>query len=270
VPEGDTVWRQARQLDAALTGRQLTICDVRVPAFATVDFTGSTVDAVESRGKHLVIRTAGHLIHSHLKMEGTWHIYPAGPGVRWRRPAHTARCILGTEASTAVGFSLGLLEIVPADQEDSILGYLGPDLLGPDWDAELALQRLLARPERAVGVALLDQRNLAGIGNVFRSELCFLVGIHPELPIGQVPDLPRLVALSKRLLEANKARTNRSTTGGPARGDAAMWVYGRAGRPCRRCGTTVRHDTSADPDAPTQQPRDIYYCPHCQPVPRLE
>lgn len=270
MPEGDTVWRQATLLRSALAGRVLTGCDLRVPAFATVDFSGSTVDRVEARGKHLLIFVAGQVVHSHLSMEGIWEVYPpASPGnraVRWHRPAHTARAVLSTEAATAVGFSLGLLEVLPADRLEDAVGHLGPDLLGPDWDPQEALRRLAADPARPVGLALLDQRNLAGIGNIYRNELCFLARVHPETPIGLLPDLPRLVDLAKRLLEANKDRPRRSTTGGAAAGDAAAWVYGLAGKPCKRCGSLIRHGKQADPAFPARQPRDIYFCPHCQPL----
>ncbi len=267
MPEGDTVWRQARQLDHALTGKVLTHCDIRVPAFATVDFTGSMVEGVQSRGKHLLIRVAGALIHSHLKMEGSWHVYPVDHAAKWRRPAFTARCILGTKDATAVGFSLGLLEVLPQEREADAVGYLGPDLLGPDWDADEALHRISAAPARPIGLALLDQRNLAGIGNVFRCELCFLAGVHPALPVRDVAALSRLIEQSKRLLEANKNRSSRSTTGGPARGDAAVWVYGREAKPCKRCGALIRHGTLPDPQSPAQRARDIYYCPRCQAPP---
>ena len=143
-------------------------------------------------------------------------------------------------------------------------GHLGPDLLGPDWDAEEALRRLLAEPGRSIAVALLDQRNLAGIGNIYRNELCFLGGVHPATTVRDMPELPRMIGLAKLLLEANKDRSQRSTTGGPARGDAALWVYGLAGRPCKRCGSLIRHDTLGDPAFPTHAPRDIYWCPRCQ------
>ena len=132
------------------------------------------------------------------------------------------------------------------------------------------MRRLLAEPERAVGLALLDQRNLAGIGNVYRNDLCFLGGVHPATPTGEVTELARMVELAKRLLEANKNRPKRSTTGGPARGEAAAWVYGLAGKPCKRCGSLIRYATLADPAYPTQVARDIYWCPHCQPTPVIE
>jgi len=263
VPEGDTVYRTARNLDAALTGSVLTRCDLRVPRYATVDLSGLRVDSIASRGKHLLIRIGDSVLHSHLKMEGAWHLYKHGS--RWRRPAFEARAVLETERWQAIGFALGMLEVLPRDEEQDAVGYLGPDLLGPDWDPEEALRRLSAEPDRAIGLALLDQRNLAGIGNVYRSELCFLRGTLPTRPVAEVADLPAVVALAKRVLEANKNRVDRTLTGDtrPGRQD---WVYGRAGKPCRRCGTPIQHGTLGDP---VQQDRgatdrDVYWCPRCQ------
>lgn len=282
MPEGDTVWRQAKTLNTALAGQILTRCDLRVPAIATVDFTGRTMASVRSCGKHLLMfvgdlvgtaNDGGHaaecVIHSHLSMEGIWDIYPVPPNgrpARWRRPAHTARAVLSTATATAVGFSLGLLEVLPAARLGDAVGRLGPDLLGPDWDAAEALRRLATDPARPIGLALLDQRNLAGVGNIYRNELCFLGGVHPETPVAGVPNLARILDLAKRLLEANKDRPVRSTTGGPARGDASLWVYGLAGKPCKRCGSLIRHAKMADPAAPTHAARDIYFCPRCQPA----
>jgi endonuclease-8 len=263
VPEGDTVYRTARNLGAALTGATLTSCDVRVPRYATVDLTGAVVDSVVSRGKHLLIRAGDRVIHSHLKMEGTWHLYR--PGSRWRRPGFEARIVLGTADWQAVGFALGVLEILPRDREDEAVGHLGPDLLGPDWDAEEAERRIRAQPDRAIGLALLDQRNLAGLGNVYRNELCFLRGVLPTRPVAEVPDLPRMILLAKRTLEANKNRVDRITTG-DRRDGRQDWVYGRAGRPCRRCGTPIQAGTLGDPVRPGRgaTDRDIYWCPRCQ------
>ncbi len=263
MPEGDTVWRAARDLNTVLADRQLTRCDLRVPKFATVDFTGDTVQDVISRGKHLLIRGGdpvdGWILHSHLKMEGLWHVYARGE--KWRRPAFKARAVLETAAHQAVGFELGFLRVLPRRDEDDAVGYLGPDLLGPDWDSNEALRRLRAEPDRPIGLALLDQRVLAGIGNVYRCELCFLAGVHPRTPVAQVPDLPRLVDLSKRLLEANKNRSRRITTG--AVGRDQLWVYNRERRGCLRCGTKVSHELFGDNEL---ELRDLYYCPHCQPL----
>lgn len=267
MPEGDTVWRQARDLRVVLEGQVLTGCDLRVPAYATVDFTGQTITSVQSRGKHLLMFVAGQVIHSHLSMEGHWDIYPVANGrsAKWRKPAFAARAVLTTGQASAVGFSLGTLEVLPGALVGNAVGHLGPDLLGPDWDAEEALRRLLAEPSRAIGLALLDQRNLAGIGNIYRNELCFLSRVHPAAVVSEVPELPRMVALAKRLLEVNKDRSQRSTTGGPARGAAASWVYGLAGQPCKRCGALIRHAKLADPNFPARAARDIYWCPRCQP-----
>lgn len=263
MPEGDTVWRAARELNSALAGKELIRSDIRVPRFATTDFRGQQVTDVISRGKHLLIRIgdpeSGWLIHSHLKMEGLWHVY--GRGEKWRRPAFKARCILETDSAQAVGFELGFLRILPRRDEQEAVGYLGPDLLGPDWDPQEALRRLRSEPQRPIGLALLDQRNLAGIGNVYRCELCFLAGVHPHTPVSQVPDLPRLVDLSKRLLEANKNRSRRITTGNNGRDP--LWVYNRRTRGCLRCGTPVVHELLGDNEL---ELRDLYYCPHCQPA----
>jgi endonuclease-8 len=263
VPEGDTVYRAARNLDAALHGAVLTSCDVRVPKFATVDLTGETIENVGSRGKHLLLRTDTALVHSHLKMEGAWHLYR--PGSRWRRPAFEARIVLGTADWQAVGFALGALEILPRAQEEDVVGYLGPDLLGPDWDADEAERRIRADPDRAIGLALLDQRNLAGVGNVYRAELCFLRGVLPTRPVRDVPDLPRMVALAKRMLEANKNRVERTLTG-DTRDGKQDWVYGRAGRPCRRCGTRILTGELGDPVRPGRGATDrvTFWCPRCQ------
>ena len=174
MPEGDTVYRAARTLYQALHGAILTRCDIRVPAYATIDLTGDRIDDVVSRGKHLLMRVGEAGIHSHLKMEGAWHVYR--PGEAWRRPAFQARAVLETSDRVAVGFDLGLLEVLPLAQATARLDYLGPDLLGPDWDAAEAARRIASRPERAVAVALADQSNLAGLGNVYVNELCFLRG----------------------------------------------------------------------------------------------
>src|SRR3954469_17386363 len=148
MPEGDTVWRTARHLHEALAGRILTRTDFRVPAFATVDLRGEVVDEVVSHGKHLLIRTPEHSIHSHLKMEGAWHVYRLGSS--WRRPGHSARAVLENDEWQAVGYSLGILEVVDRDREDEVIGHLGPDLLGPSWDLDDAVARTAADPDRPV------------------------------------------------------------------------------------------------------------------------
>jgi endonuclease-8 len=258
VPEGDTVFRSARALNEALAGRVLDRCDLRVPAFATVDLTGERVEAVVSVGKHLLHRIGEFTIHSHLKMEGEWHIYRES--ARWRRPAWQARAILGVPGVVTVGFQLGELEVVPREREDEIVGYLGPDILGPDWDAELALANLTRDPDRPVGLALLDQRVIAGLGNVYRNELCFLRGILPTRPVRDVAEPAALIDLAHRLILANRDRTRRATTG-DLRPGRMTYVNRREGLPCLRCGTPILRGALGD-TALTE--RDTYFCPICQ------
>jgi endonuclease-8 len=274
VPEGDSVWRAAAQLHQALAGQTLTASDFRVPRFATLNLAGWTVTEVVPRGKHLLMRVAGPderklTIHSHLKMEGTWQVYP--PGGRWRKPGFTARCVLRTAVADAVGFSLGIVEVVRTAEEDKIVGYLGPDLLGPDWDLAEAEQRIRAAPEVPIGVALLDQRNLAGIGNIYRCEACFLSGVHPATPVSAVQDLRTLMTDAKQLLEANLGPGRRVTVLNPRgmpvgrmAGRPGYWVYRREHQPCLKCGTPIRRDVLGKANG--EEERDIYFCPKCQPL----
>ncbi len=257
MPEGDTVYRAAKDLDRGLSGQVLVRSDFRIPSLATRDVSGATVTETISRGKHLLTRfDNGITLRTHLKMEGYWFVHPVG--TRWRRPAHTARVVLRTATTEAVGFQV-ILDLVRTEREADLVGHLGPDLLGPDWDADLALANLRAQPDVPIGDALLDQRNLAGVGNVFKSELCFLGGVDPITPVAAVPDLPMIVAKSKLLLEANKDRSTRITTGDRRRGHQ-LWVYGRRGG-CLRCGTTIRKAELGPPG----QERPTYWCPRCQP-----
>ncbi|WP_413759184.1 Fpg/Nei family DNA glycosylase [Streptomyces sp. MMBL 11-3] len=262
MPEGDTVWRVTKQLHQALAGHVLTRCDLRVPKYALTDLTGRTVLDVAPRGKHLLVRVEGGLtLHSHLRMDGGWRIY--APGERWRGgPDHQIRAILGTVGRTAVGYRLPVLELLRTADEERAVGHLGPDLLGPDWDAGAALANIRRDPGRALGEALLDQRNLAGIGNVYKSELCFLLHVTPWLPVGRLPaeHADRLMALAKKLLDINRERLDRVTTG---RSDQKLYVYGRAGRPCLRCGTRIRVADQGD----GSRDRPTYWCPVCQPGP---
>jgi endonuclease VIII len=199
VPEGDTVWRTARTLDRALAGHHLTACDLRVPSLATVDLSGALVRQTVSRGKHLLTHFEHQhqllTLRTHLLMEGAWHIY--GKRHPWRRPAHLARVVLTAGEVVAVGFSLGVVELLPTAQESQVVGHLGPDLLGNDWDAQTAVGRLNREPAETIRAALLDQTNLAGIGNMYAAELCFTSGVHPDTPVSKVPDLARLVRRAK-------------------------------------------------------------------------
>lgn len=262
MPEGDTVWRTAYELHEALAGVPLTRSDLRVPRFATADLTGRRTVEVTPRGKHLLTRLEGGLtLHSHLGMDGSWRVHATGER-RAGGPAHQIRAVLGTDAYTAVGYRLPVLELLRTSDEHRAVGHLGPDLLGPGWDPDEAVRRLLTDPGRPLGDALLDQRNLAGIGNVYRCELCFLARVVPWTPVGELASPERLLALAQRLLEANRAILARSTTGEHRR-DRRLWVYGREHRPCLRCGTAIR---AAGPGPPDGR-RLTYWCPRCQSAP---
>ncbi|GAA1003150.1 Fpg/Nei family DNA glycosylase [Nocardiopsis tropica] len=259
MPEGDTLHNLAARLRPVLVGRELAGCDLRVPRYATVDLTGRTVDAVTARGKHLLIVLGDRTLHSHLKMEGQWHVYR--PGERWRKPGHTARAVLTVEGAQVVGFSLGLLEVLATEAVDGALAHLGPDPLGPDWDAERAAANLGADPARPIGLALLDQRALAGVGNVYRNELCFVRGTHPATPVADCGDLRGWADEAARLLRANLGRSRRVTTGVDRNGLRAF-VYDRARRSCLRCGTAI---VAGSLGAVGEAERTIWWCPRCQP-----
>jgi len=263
MPEGDTAWRTARNLELALVGRRLVRSDIRVPAFAAVDLSGERVEASFARGKHLLLRVGERwTVHSHLRMEGAWHVYAHGE--RWRRPAHQARIVLDTEDRQAVGFELGVLELLGREREAQALDYLGPDILAPDWDADAALDRLLGDPGVPVFVALHDQRRLAGLGNEYVTELCFVSGVDPRTPVGVLgrERMIAMLALARRMITANRDRVERTFTG-DTRPGRRTWVFGREGQPCRRCGTAVQR-TMLGADALHE--RVACWCPRCQPM----
>jgi endonuclease-8 len=261
VPEGDAVWNTAKRLHDALAGQVLTRSDFRVPRYATVNLTGQTVTEAVAHGKHLLIRTnRGITVHTHLKMEGYWRIQPAdGTGLRSLGRSYQLRLVLGNRQWLAAGYLLGITEVLPTAREDRVTGHLGPDLLGPGWDAAAAVARLARKPDRPIGEALLDQRNLAGLGTIYMAETLFLRGVNPARPVGSVDDLPALAELGHRLLDANKERPGHVTTG-DARPGRENWVYGRAGRPCRRCGTPIKRGEAGPPG----QERVRFWCPNCQ------
>ncbi|HEX3781553.1 MAG TPA: DNA-formamidopyrimidine glycosylase family protein [Pseudonocardiaceae bacterium] len=267
MPEGDTVFRTARALDAALAGSVLVEAQIRHPRLATVELAGRTVLGVVSVGKHLFIRFDGDArglsLHSHLRMDGSWRV--SAPGERWRAPGHQVRVVLTTARSVAIGVLVHDLALLRTDREDQLVGHLGPDLLGADWDDDSvaeAVSRLTIEPSRELGIALLDQTVLAGVGNVYRSEVCFLLGTSPWTPVSAI-DPERAVRLCHTLLLRNATRPVRSTTGDTTPG-RQLWVYRRGGRPCLRCGTPVR-SAEQGRDVP---PRVAWFCPTCQPGPR--
>jgi endonuclease-8 len=259
VPEGDTVWLAAQRMNTALAGATLRRGELRVPQLAGVDLAGATVTQVTPRGKHMLIRFAdGRTLRTHFRMDGSWHIYR--PGAPWRGgPAFAVRAVLATERWECVGYRLHDMALVATADEHQLVGHLGPDVLGPDWDLDEALRRLRARPDEQIGVAILDQRNLAGIGNLYKVEALFLSGVHPWARVGDVADLPGLVERARTLMLANRHHPEQSTTGSTRRGQD-HWVAGRKGRPCRRCGTTILlGDQGSD-----LQERVTWWCPTCQ------
>jgi endonuclease-8 len=237
----------------------LTVAQRRVPQLATADLTGDTVVTVLARGKHLLTRLgSGLTLHNHLRMDGSWYL--TRDGVRPRRhPEHLIRAQLGNAEWLATGYRVHDLRLVRTADEAALVGHLGPDLLGPDWDAERAVANLRAAPDVPIGEALLDQRNLAGIGNLYKSETLFIERVDPWTPAGSVPDLRRVVVTAQRLLDANRYEPAQSTTGSTRRGEE-HWVYLRTGEACRRCGASIR---SAEQGTPPFA-RATWWCPGCQ------
>jgi endonuclease-8 len=260
VPEGDTVWLAATRMNRALAGATLRQGEFRLPQLAALDLAGATVLEVVPRGKHLLIRLADErTLRTHFRMDGSWHIYR--PGTKWRGgPAYDVRIVLATDEWECVGYRLHDVELVPTAEEDRLVGHLGPDVLGPDWDLDEALRRLRAHPDEQVGVAILDQRNLAGIGNLYKVESLFLTGVHPWARVADVDgSLAPLVTRARTLMLANRDHPEQSTTGDTRRGQD-HWVYGRKGKPCRRCGTPIL----LGDQGPRLQERVTYWCPRCQ------
>ena len=266
MPEGDTVWLAGRRLHAALGGQRLVRGELRHPRLSAVHLAGLVVSEVVSVGKHLLTRfDDGRSLHTHFRMNGAWHLY--SPGRRWRGPDHQVRAVLAVPGRVAVGVRLHDMAMLPTAEEHRIVGHLGPDLLATGWGPEAAaeaVRRLVARPDRELGLALLDQTVLAGVGNLYKNEVCFLLGISPWTPVEDV-DAAEAVRLSRELLARNAERPEQPTTGALGR-DSQHWVFERGGRPCRRCGTMVRTATQAPPEDPLHE-RITYFCPTCQPGP---
>ena len=267
MPEGDTIWRAARSLDAALAGHVVTAFSSTIPAVvaqaARLGVVGRLVAGVESRGKHLLVRfEGGAVLHTHQGMYGSWRLRSASgaaPGRAWT----TARARIDTAEVTAACFGAPVVELLPPRlaREHPALARLGPDVLAPRFDASSARERLRARGDAEIGVALLDQTALAGIGNVYKSETLFLCATPPRVLVRDLDAaaLERLIDTARRLMLRNLGPGPRRTTSPLAPGVA--WVYGRSGAPCRRCGTAVARLVQGTP------PRSTYYCPRCQSTP---
>jgi endonuclease-8 len=259
MPEGDTIFRTAATLRRALRGEILTGFRARVPGMDDVSLTGRRVTGVEARGKNLLIQLEGDLVlHTHMRMTGSWHVYR--PGERWRKPERGARVVLETSRFVAICFNAPVVELKPAAAvERSPLLQLGPDLLDPAFDPADALRRLRRYGERTVGEAILIQRAVAGIGNVYKSEGLFLAGIHPVRKVEELTDeeIELLLRTARGLMVQNLDGFPRITRRGSPGG--RYWVYGRSGRPCIRCGTRIRRERQG------LAGRSTYWCPTCQP-----
>ncbi|HSP20643.1 MAG TPA: DNA-formamidopyrimidine glycosylase family protein [Myxococcaceae bacterium] len=274
MPEGDTIHRAARTLHRALAGKPVVRFETGLAQLSRVDddapIAGRTVERVRSVGKHLLLEFSGDLVlRTHMRMNGSWHVYR--PGERWQRPRAAMRVVVETADFQAVAFDVPVAEFRTgrALARDPAVARLGPDVLDPGFDEAEAVRRLRERASMGIGEALLDQRALAGIGNVFKSEVCFAERVHPFTPVSTLQDeaLLRLVRTARRFLAMNVLESSggrmvtytglRRTTG---RGDpsARLWVYGRGGEPCRECGERIVLQKRG------LDARSTYFCPACQ------
>lgn len=276
MPEGDTVYLAGRRLDQSLAGRTLTGSDFRIPHLATVDLTGLVVREVLSRGKHLLFRfDDATTLHTHFRMDGTWHLYRLGQ--TWRGgPAHTIRVILKSADRVAVGYRLHDVALVLTREENSLIGHLGPDICADEWDEGDALRRLRSAGDRSLATTLVDQRIIAGIGNIYRCESMFIAGLAPNVRVDALDDasLRAVVGTARELLMRNRDRASQSTTGDERR---AHFVYGRWRGRCYRCNSSLK-TSPADATEPWRtaatgtndrghaNEQTVFWCPTCQPM----
>jgi endonuclease-8 len=275
VPEGDTIYRAARALGHVLEGKVVTRFETALAPLASVDdntpVAGRTVEKVESRGKWLLIHFSGDLILvTHMLMSGSWHLYRNGE--RWRRPQREMRAVVATAEFEAVAFNVPVAKFYTASTlaRNSTIQKIGPDLLGAKFAADDAKTRLLAHGDEEIANVLLNQRVMAGLGNVYKSEVLFACGIHPFRRVGTLTpaEIDCILERARRFLEANVKdgadggmvtytglrRTTRASDPG-----ARLWVYRRQGKECRRCGAKIVMQRQG-PGA-----RSTYWCPVCQP-----
>ena len=282
MPEGDTIFRAARTLHRVLAGKIVTRFESVYSALTRISYdhpiVGRTIESVSARGKHLLIAFSGDLIlRTHMRMNGSWHIYPTA--ARWQRPARDMRVLVATHDAVAVGFNVPVAELLTARQlsRHPDVQALGPDLLAAEsgadaphangFDKAEAIRRLRARDRDVIADVVLNQRVIAGIGNVFKSEILYLAGLDPFTTVSSLDDaeLERLLEIARAQLTANVM--TRSQTLSPFVGRRTtrsldprekLWVYGRGGKPCRRCGAAIRSKKTGV-DA-----RLTYWCPACQ------
>jgi endonuclease-8 len=270
MPEGDTIHHAARRVGEALVGSEIRSIEMPQPRHSrdrwAERLTGRDVRTVEAHGKHLFLRFDGDLtLHSHLRMGGSWGVYPKGR--RWHRAPHRAWLVIRTDDHDVVQFDGPVLELLTEGRTrfDQRLAALGPDIIGESFDEGAFLRRLREDDAtRGIGDALLDQRTLAGIGNVWKSEGCFLAGVSPWRKVAAVTD-DEAVAVTRAIRPLMQESANRGgtiTTYEPdrpvSRREKRTWVYDRDGEPCRRCGTLVRARGQGDDN------RTTFWCPGCQ------
>lgn len=261
MPEGDTIFRAATTLRRALVGRAVTGFRSPLPAFAEANLVGHTIAKIEAHGKNLLIFfDDGRCLYSHMRMEGSWHIYK--PGIPWQKPERQARCVIETDEYIAICFNAPVVELLTAKgvQRHPHLQTLGQDLLHEDFNFDDVLKRLRGRNELPIGVALMRQYVLAGIGNVYKSEVLFICKTNPFVTVASLTDreLKLLISKARELMHLNlegKPRDTRRALDGQR-----FWVYGRSGRPCRKCGTLIKMQRQGD------EARSTYWCPSCQKV----
>jgi endonuclease-8 len=276
VPEGDTIFRAARTLHRALAGQTVTGFESVLPKLERIEVdspvTGRTIEKVEANGKWILIHFSGDLILlTHMLMTGSWHIYR--PGEKWKRRGSDMRIVIRTEKIYAVAFTVPIAEFHTADslRRRRVFNQLGPSVLATEYDDTEILRRLRSRPEFSVGEALLSQSLVAGIGNVFKSEICFACGVNPFRTVStlSITELSCLASTARKFLQANVTDSSgdhivtytglRRTTGRAGR-EENLWVYKRRGEPCRRCGTAIE-SRKQGLDA-----RTTFWCPNCQPL----
>lgn len=267
MPEGDTVYLAAKRLDTALSSATIQSSEFRLPSLATVDLSGRTVREVRPYGKHLLFRLDDdHTLHTHFRMDGTWHLYQ--PDERWRGgPMHQVRIVLRTANAVAVGYRLHDVALVPTAREVDLIGHLGPDILDDHWDIDEVSDRLTRREHATMARALVDQRIVAGIGNIYRCESLFLAGVDPWRAVADVDADARRACLeaARRLMMGNRDRASQSTTGDERR---AHFVYGRSGRSCYRCGSRIsaKRTPPVNDDSGAANEQIVTWCPTCQPT----
>lgn len=258
MPEGDTIRRLAEKISQRFKGERCLRCVTRDPRLSGVDLAGAAVIDVDAIGKHLLIRfDDGNTLHSHLRMTGSWTVGPPAKEPEWRR-----RIELWMESGRLTGIDLPIVELLPTEHEDRIVGHLGPDLCGPDTpDLEEVTERLQRDPNESLAAALLDQRNVAGFGNVYAVEVPFIAGVSPNQAVGTIEGLEHLVGVGTALVRTNAERGPQNTTGRRL-ATADHWIYARRGRPCPICATTL--DGLDERESPWR--RVSVWCPGCQRV----